>query len=115
MPAARPVAGAELAVVVVDEAVLALTGYQLADPLALFYPDRGAGVSDYRLRQYVLLVDPARCWSRPQAWRGARAVLWSGAAHAADDGGRDAMRQPPPWTRAAARGGRRAHPRAHRF
>jgi hypothetical protein len=56
----RPVAGAEVAVVVVDEAVLALTGYELADPIALFYPDRGAGVSDYRLRDYVLLVDPAR-------------------------------------------------------
>lgn len=32
-----PVQGAELAVVVVDEAVLALSGYDLADPLAAFY------------------------------------------------------------------------------
>jgi uncharacterized protein YfaS (alpha-2-macroglobulin family) len=31
------VADAEMAVVVVDEAVLALSGYQLADPLATFY------------------------------------------------------------------------------
>ena len=38
-----PVEGAELAIVVVDEAVLALTGYQLADPLATFYAARGAG------------------------------------------------------------------------
>ena len=29
----QPVPGAELAVVVVDEAILALTNYQLADPL----------------------------------------------------------------------------------
>ncbi|MCB0158472.1 MAG: sulfatase-like hydrolase/transferase, partial [Caldilineaceae bacterium] len=35
-----PVADAELAVVVVDEAILALTNYTLADPLAVFYPPR---------------------------------------------------------------------------
>ncbi len=32
-----PTAGAEVALVVVDEAVLSLTGYQLPDPLAVFY------------------------------------------------------------------------------
>jgi hypothetical protein len=58
--AGRPVPGAELAVVVVDEAVLALTNYQLADPVALFHPQRGAGVTDYYLRSYVLLTDPAK-------------------------------------------------------
>ena len=35
-----PVPDAELAVVVVDEAILALTGYQLADPVAVFYRAR---------------------------------------------------------------------------
>ena len=40
----EPVEGAELAVVVVDEAVLALTGYQLADPVATFYQQRSADV-----------------------------------------------------------------------
>ena len=40
------------------QAVLALTGYQLADPIAVFYPDRWAGVEDHRLRQFVLLADP---------------------------------------------------------
>ena len=54
----KAVQGAELAVVVVDEAVLALTNYQLADPLAAFYPQRSAGVSNYYLRRHVLLVDP---------------------------------------------------------
>ncbi len=58
--AGQPVPGAEVALIVVDEAVLALTGYTLADPVAVFYPDRWSNVSDYRLRQYVLLVDPAR-------------------------------------------------------
>lgn len=54
----RPVSGAELAVIVVDESVLALTGYQLLDPIAVFYQNRETGVSDYYLRQYILLVDP---------------------------------------------------------
>jgi hypothetical protein len=39
----QPVEGAELAVVVVDEAILALSNYQLADPIAVFYRDRSAG------------------------------------------------------------------------
>jgi hypothetical protein len=56
--AGKPVSGAELAVAVVDEAVLALTGYQLADPVAVFYPARPEGVGDYAMRRYVLLVDP---------------------------------------------------------
>ncbi len=38
----EPVANTEVAVVVVDESVLALSGYKLADPLATFYPQRGA-------------------------------------------------------------------------
>ena len=54
----QPVGGAELVVVVVDEAILALTNYQLADPLAAFYPQRPAGVEDHHLRGQVLLVDP---------------------------------------------------------
>jgi hypothetical protein len=57
--AGQAVRGAEVALVVVDEAVLALTGYELVDPIAVFYPQRPDGVGDYRLRQYVLLVDPA--------------------------------------------------------
>jgi uncharacterized protein YfaS (alpha-2-macroglobulin family) len=58
--AGRPVAGSELAVVVVDESVLALTGYKLEDPLAIFYAQRGADVSDYHLRKDVQLADPGR-------------------------------------------------------
>ncbi|MEZ4236443.1 MAG: alpha-2-macroglobulin family protein [Myxococcota bacterium] len=54
----EPVAGAEVAVVVADESVLALTGYRLPDPLELFYAARGAGVGDTRLRQFVSLADP---------------------------------------------------------
>ncbi len=62
----EPVAGAEVALVVVDESVLALTNYQLVDPIAVFFPDRYAGVSDYRLRQYVLLVNPSQLLEETQ-------------------------------------------------
>jgi hypothetical protein len=56
--AGRPVSGAEVAVVVVDEAVLALSGYTFADPLSIFYPARAPGVSDVRLRPLVLVQVP---------------------------------------------------------
>jgi alpha-2-macroglobulin len=54
----EPVANSEVAVVVVDEAVLALTRYTIADPMATFYTARGAGVADYHLRKDVLLGNP---------------------------------------------------------
>ncbi len=54
----EPVANSEVAVVVVDEAVLALTGYTISDPLSTFYTDRGEGVMDYHTRKDVLLGNP---------------------------------------------------------
>ncbi|MCB1025361.1 MAG: hypothetical protein KDB79_13280, partial [Acidobacteria bacterium] len=54
----EPVANTEVAVVVVDESVLALSGYQLANPLNTFYTNRGDGTSDYHLRKDVLLGNP---------------------------------------------------------
>jgi uncharacterized protein YfaS (alpha-2-macroglobulin family) len=51
-----PVAGAEFAIVVVDEAILALTGYQLIDPIRVFYSERGRGVSDHHNRDDLLLA-----------------------------------------------------------
>lgn len=54
-PEGQPVANAEIALVVVDEAVLALTGYQMADPLGIFYRERPADVRDYHLRPSVRL------------------------------------------------------------
>jgi uncharacterized protein YfaS (alpha-2-macroglobulin family) len=56
--AGRPVQGSEIAVVVVDESVLALTGYKLTDPMDVFYAARGADVSDYHLRRDVQLSNP---------------------------------------------------------
>jgi uncharacterized protein YfaS (alpha-2-macroglobulin family) len=58
--AGRPVEGGELAVVVVDESVLALTGYKLEDPLSIFYAQRSADVSDHHLRKDVQLADPGK-------------------------------------------------------
>lgn len=55
--AGRPVQNGEVAVVVVDEAVLALTGYRIADPIDVFYPRRPAGGHDYHLRDSVQLAD----------------------------------------------------------
>jgi uncharacterized protein YfaS (alpha-2-macroglobulin family) len=54
----RPVAGAEVAVVVVDEAVLALSNYQSPDPLSAFYSDRGADLSSLYARASIVLANP---------------------------------------------------------
>jgi hypothetical protein len=56
--AGQPVADAELAVVVVDEAILALTNYQLSDPLSIFYTQRPGGVDGVYGRSSIVLVDP---------------------------------------------------------
>jgi uncharacterized protein YfaS (alpha-2-macroglobulin family) len=57
--AGEPVADAELALVVVDEAVLALTGYQLLDPIATFYSQRGSDVESTYARANIVLTNPA--------------------------------------------------------
>jgi hypothetical protein len=54
----EPVANSQVAIVVVDESVLALSGYSIADPLGIFYTARGEGVTDYHLRKDVLLGIP---------------------------------------------------------
>jgi hypothetical protein len=54
----KPAAGAEVAVIVVDEAVLSLTGYKFPDPIDVFYGSRGADVRDYYERSYVKLAKP---------------------------------------------------------
>ncbi|HLL69953.1 MAG TPA: alpha-2-macroglobulin family protein [Pyrinomonadaceae bacterium] len=57
--AGRAVAGTDTAVVVVDESVLALTSYNLADPLGVFYAHRDEDVNDYHLRERLRLANPA--------------------------------------------------------
>ena len=55
-----PVPGAETALLVVDEAVLALSGYDPMDPLTIFYPHQPAGVIASHLRENVCLLDEAQ-------------------------------------------------------
>lgn len=55
----KAIADAEVALVVVDESVLALTGYRLPDPLAAFYAMRDGGARDHYLRAQVLLATDA--------------------------------------------------------
>jgi uncharacterized protein YfaS (alpha-2-macroglobulin family) len=54
----KPAQNAEVALVVVDESVLALTGYKLADPLNSFYFQRGDDVRNHHLRERVQLAKP---------------------------------------------------------
>ncbi|MBA3770281.1 MAG: hypothetical protein H0X08_07270, partial [Blastocatellia bacterium] len=54
----EPVANSEVAIVVVDESVLALSRYSVADPLVTFYSARPDGTIDYHSRKDVLLGNP---------------------------------------------------------
>ena len=54
----KPVSDSELAVVVVDEAILALTNYQISDPLSVFYGDRPSYLSSVYGRASIVLADP---------------------------------------------------------
>ena len=54
----KPVADAETAVLVVDEAILALTGYKFPSPIDTFYGQRGSDVRDAYSRAYVKLAKP---------------------------------------------------------
>ncbi|HEU0177578.1 MAG TPA: alpha-2-macroglobulin family protein [Blastocatellia bacterium] len=54
--AGKPAQNAEVALVVVDESVLALTGYNLADPLETFYFQRGDDVRNHHSREQVQLA-----------------------------------------------------------
>ena len=53
-----PVSDAELAVIVVDEAILALTNYQLRDPLSVFYAARPSYLESIYGRYNIILADP---------------------------------------------------------
>ncbi|MDI1240617.1 MAG: alpha-2-macroglobulin family protein, partial [bacterium] len=63
----EPVANSEVAVVIVDESVLALSRYSIADPMSVFYTARGTGVTDHHLRKDVLLGNPEDVKANPPA------------------------------------------------
>ena len=96
----NPVKGAEVALVVVDEAVLALTGYTLADPLATFYGWRARACA-------VTTCTTTSCWPRrrsssfpPSATRWPRRAT-SRSATVRGETSRPSWRCPPRrrWTR----------------
>ena len=64
--AGEPVANSEVAVVVVDESVLALTNYRIGNPLDVFYTQRGTGTTDYHSRKDVLLGNPEDIKQTPE-------------------------------------------------
>ena len=53
-----PVEGANVLLIVVDEAVLAVSGYQLIDPIDVFYSPRTVGLRAARGRGTILLESP---------------------------------------------------------
>ncbi|MDE0653281.1 MAG: MG2 domain-containing protein [bacterium] len=78
-----PVRGANVLVIVVDEAVLALSGYELIDPIDVFYRPRAARLDAARSRSRILLEDPH--WLPEQFEESG--VDMGPAADAASDGG----------------------------
>ena len=58
--AGQPVVGAEFAIVVVDEAVLALSNYTLSDPIDSFYTPIYSYINAQYGRQSVVLDNPSR-------------------------------------------------------
>ncbi len=86
----EPVADAELAIVVVDEAVLALTNYQLADPVATFYSQRGSDMSSYYARASIVLANPLALANQAatvaqESLNSARSAAPSGIGGGSDD------------------------------
>ncbi|WP_029138880.1 Ig-like domain-containing alpha-2-macroglobulin family protein [Nakamurella lactea] len=74
----KPVADSEFEVVVADEAILALGGYQLPDPLQAFYPQPSNQLNALYGRSMVALTDP----NPPAAQNGGATVAASSAAAA---------------------------------
>ncbi len=80
--AGNPVPDAEVALVVVDEAILALSNYQMADPLNTFYSSRPALLESLYARASIILVDPAALAQQANAQRVAQEEMTFAAAPA---------------------------------
>jgi alpha-2-macroglobulin len=91
--AGRALQGSELAVVVVDESILALTGYKLEDPLSIFYTRRSEEVSDYHSRRDVILARPDDPTLQAQRIEN---LPVNGRGLAGGSAGKLAMMSPPP-------------------
>lgn len=62
----KPVSSGEVAVVVVDESVLALTNYKLDDPMNVFYALRGGDTRSWHGRSDLVLVSPEALANEPR-------------------------------------------------
>ncbi len=58
-PSGGAASGAQVSLVVVDESVLALTGYATPDPISVFYSPRSSDVHDVGIRDRVVLAEPS--------------------------------------------------------
>jgi uncharacterized protein YfaS (alpha-2-macroglobulin family) len=76
----EPVPDAELAVFVVDEAVLALTGYQISDPVNIFYAQRSADLASIYSRASIVLTDPQALAEASRDQAGQSKMIAAGAA-----------------------------------
>lgn len=97
--AGKPLANAQVLLVLVDESVLALTGYRVPSPLTTFYPQRGSGLTLQDLRTHLVLqwpdLDPRRSdlraeslnnlYNRRQFGAGGKMMLSMPAESAAED------------------------------
>jgi len=54
-----PIPNAEITLIVVDDAILALTNYSLLDPITTFYSQRSADIAAAYSRANIVLVDPS--------------------------------------------------------
>jgi hypothetical protein len=68
------VPGAEVAVVVVDESILALSGYTLPNAISTFYPARDAWLTEDDSRSMVLLAKPSEAKARESLNRAAQSL-----------------------------------------
>ena len=84
--AGQPVSGAEFSLIVVDEAVLALSNYTLGDPLATFYGQLPSYVSAIYGRQSIILANPATLVQAAGERAGADSAPAATEAAAADTG-----------------------------
>jgi uncharacterized protein YfaS (alpha-2-macroglobulin family) len=66
----RPASKSEIALVVVDEAILALTKYDLRDPISSFYRERPSDMSDHHARSDLLLASITDLIAPPGGWSG---------------------------------------------
>lgn len=87
----QPVPEAELAVVVVDEAILALSDYQMADPIDIFYSDRPSFLTSVYGRSSIVLANPLELGQESAANAGAALELQK---ESAADAMRSAMEAP---------------------